>query len=448
MSNSRLPRRHFLAVGALTLAAAACARRGKDGGGAPGPCGTFPPAVPDPGRVVLARTGDPARNAAAILDAWGGVESLFGPEDVVILKANAQWYAQGMTNTDVLGAIARGILARPGGFRGEVLVADNHHFREDRSRGWTTDRPNGRWNLADLVEALRAEGHRNVGAVAWHDAGPNPEPWQGDACCGVLVREPGEVPEGGSGYRWDLEECHVTPAGNRCAMTWPVFTSPVSGRLVDLRDGVFEKGTKTGVPVRLVNVSSLNHHSRYAGVTASIKNLMGVVDMTCGFQGPEPPGYFNTHYVGMKAGHGLWRWAKRRGGAVRKLVHRLLPEEKVLEFEHTGGALGHLMRTVRMPDLHVVTAEWIGWGSRTREELSARPGVTLAARDPVALDATAAREVLLPATRAAGEAGRPFLALNDPDRGDLPFRRFLERVRMEIGGEVEAGRVDLVRVEG
>lgn len=444
MSGPRLPRRDFLAVSALAVTAAACARRGKETGAPPPACGEFPAVVRDPGRVVLARTGSPGRNAAAVLDAWGGAESLFGPTDVVVLKANAQWYAQGMTNTDVLEGLARAILDRPGGFDGEVIVADNHHFQEDRSRGWTTDRPNGRRNLLGLVEELRAAGYRNVAAVTWHDAGPNPDPWQGDACCGTLVEAPG----GGEGYRWDLEECHVTPAGNRCAMTWPVFRSPVSGRVVDLRDGVFEDGKPAGVPLRLVNVSSLNHHSRYAGVTASIKNLMGVVDMTCGFQGPEPPGYFNTHYVGMKPGHALWRWAKRRGGAIRRLVHRLLPEEKVLEFEHTGGALGHWMRTVRMPDLHVVTAEWIGWGSRTREELSSRPGITLAARDPVALDATAAREVLLPATRRAGEAGRPFLALNDPDREDLPFRRFLERARMEIGGVVDPGRIDLVRVEG
>jgi uncharacterized protein (DUF362 family) len=433
-------RRRFLAATGITLAGAACSggegRCPAGGGGEEGP-------VPDSsGRVALADAGDPARNGRALLDAWGGVEGLVGPEDVVIFKVNSQWYAQGMTNTNVLESLVRAVLERPGGFSGEVVVADNHHFKGALSRGWTTEQPNGRHNLVGLVEALREEGHERVARVHWRDAGPNPDPWQGDDGGGTLITEPG----GGDGYRWWLEECHVTPDENRCPMTWPVFTLPLSGDVVDLRDGVYRDGRPTGRPVRMINISSLNHHSRYAGVTASIKNLMGVVDMTCGFQGPEPPGYFNTHYIGMRPSHGLWRWAKRREGAVKKVVHKLLPEENAIDFHHTGGALGHWMRTVRRPDLHVVTAEWVGFGSRTVPELSVRPGVSLASDDPVTLDAVAAREVLLPATRQAGQTGRAFLEHNDPDAEDRPFRKFLLEARREVGGRVDPGGAELVRV--
>ncbi len=428
-------RREFIAVTGLTLAASACGGR-EDSSGS----GAVPSVPRSSARVAIARAGTPERNLRAALDAWGGIESLVGPEDLVLLKVNAQWYAQGMTNTDAVGELVRAILDRPGGFTGEVVIADNHHYAKELSRGWTTDRPNGRRNLQQLVDFFRSAGHDEVAAVQWRDAGANPEPWQGDAGGGTRVSAPGA----GEGYRWWLEECYATEDGKRCAMTWPVFKTPKSGELVDLKDGIYRDGVATGRPVRMFNLSSLNHHSRYAGVTASIKNLMGVVDMTCGFQGPEPEGYYNTHYIGMRSSHAAWRWAKRRGGALRRLVHRMVPEENALDFEHTGGALGHWMRTVRMPDLHIVTAEWVGFGSRTVEKLSGRPGMLLASDDPVTLDAVAGRDVLVPLTRKAGASGRPFLSYNDPDR-EGPFRRFLSRTRQEIGGVLSPEGLDLVR---
>ncbi len=445
-SPQKLPRRRFLL---LTGAWAGAGAVGVScGGKKDGPsvstragCPAGAVDVAGPSRVALARAGSPERNARALLDLWGGVEGLVGPEDLVVLKVNAQWHSQGMTNTDLLAELVRAILGRPGGFAGEVLLADNHHFTEPNARAWTTGKRNGRFNYNELLEHFRDEGHANVGKVHWHDAGPNPDPWQFPAGDGPRV----EGPEGGDGYVWDLGNVHETPEGNRCAMTWPVFTSPVSGDVADLARGVFRGGAATGRPLRLWNVSSICHHSRYAGVTASIKNLMGIVDMTCGFHGPEPPGFFNTHYVGMRPSHATWRWAARRPAPIRRALHAFLPEEQALDFHHTGGALGHWMRTVRRPDLHVVTAEWIGWGSRTHPEMAARPGTSLAAIDPVTLDAVAGREVLLPATRAAGAAGAPFLPYNDPDREEGPFRRFLLEAQREMGGRLDPAGVDLVR---
>lgn len=436
------PRREFLAAAGVGLLAAACRGGGKEEKEfTPCPGGAVESSARS--RVVLARAGSPERNARALLDAWGGVESLVGPGDLVVLKVNSQWYAQGMTNTDLLAEVIRAILERPGGFDGEILIADNHHDKEFEVRGWTTPRPNGRFNYNDLVNSFRQAGKTRVGKVHWQDAGENPEPWQFPGGGGRRVNGPLE----GDGYRWRLDECHVTPEGNRCAMTWPVFTSPVSRAVVDLKEGVFENGRPSGRPLRFFNISSINHHSRYAGVTAAIKNLMGVVDMTCGFHGPQPEGFCNTHYVGMRPSHATWRWAHRQGGLVRRLVHKVLPEEKAIDFHHTGGALGHWMRTVRRPDLHIVTGEWIGFGSRTREELSARPGVSLAARDPVTLDAVAAREVLMPATRQAGDRGRVFLPHNDPDHFDRPFARFLAEAAREIGGRPDPAGAEVERVE-
>jgi uncharacterized protein (DUF362 family) len=431
-------RRRFLTISGMTAAATACGNESEDR--TMTPCGMI--AGENASRVSMAGTGSPERNAAATLDAWGGVESLVGPEDLVILKPNSQWYCQGMTNTDVLVAMIEAILARPGGFRGEVIVADNHHFRDDDARGWTTDQPNGRVNLNGVVELFRNRGETRVAKVHWHDAGPNPNPWQFDAGWGTRVDQPGD----GDGYRWQLDQCHITEAGNKCAMTWPVFMSPVSGDIVDLKDGVFRAGTLTGRPLKLINVSSINHHSRYAGVTASVKNLMGIVDMTCGFHGPEPDGFCNTHYIGLKSSHAVWRFAERSISPVKRLLHRILPEHEAIDFHHTGGALGHWMRAVRRPDLHIVTAEWIGWGSRTHAEMCARPGLVFASTDAVSVDAVAAREALLPATRAAGAAAAGFLRYNDVDNHDGPFRRFLAMTQREIGGTLDPQRTEIVRL--
>ena len=54
--------------------------------------------------------------------------------------------------------------------------------------------------------------------------------------------------------------------------------------------------------------------------------------------------------------------------------------------------------------------------------------------------------MLLPATRAAGAAGRRYLEHNDPDRAAGPFHKFLEEARKEIGGILGNGRADIVRL--
>jgi hypothetical protein len=78
--------------------------------------------------------------------------------------------------------------------------------------------------------------------------------------------------------------------------------------------------------------------------------------------------------------------------------------------------------------------------------MAARPGVVLASPDPVTLDAVAAREVLLPATRAAGAAGAPFVPYNDPDNANGPFHAFLREAQREIGGRLDAAGAEVARL--
>jgi len=101
-------------------------------------------------------------------------------------------------------------------------------------------------------------------------------------------------------------------------MTHPIFTSLHSGLTIDMKYGIWKDGKYIDVPLRLINFSALNHHSSYAGVTASIKNLMGIVDLTCGYPGNKPKGYYNMHYLGKenqlyKLGTRIREELRRRG---------------------------------------------------------------------------------------------------------------------------------------
>lgn len=44
-----------------------------------------------------------------------------------MLKPNGQWRRQGYTHTECMKALIDEILARPGGFDGEVIVAEHIH---------------------------------------------------------------------------------------------------------------------------------------------------------------------------------------------------------------------------------------------------------------------------------------------------------------------------------
>ena len=61
--------------------------------------------------------GSPAENLRKVVELMGGVASLFGEDDMVLIKPNAQWWNQGATNLAALSAFVDLIMERPGGFR-------------------------------------------------------------------------------------------------------------------------------------------------------------------------------------------------------------------------------------------------------------------------------------------------------------------------------------------
>jgi len=388
--------------------------------------------------VYCARNDTPERNMKKILEMLGGIEELFDPEDIVILKPNAQWWGQGMTNTDAMKAFIEAVLSRPH-FKGEVIIAENHQYDNPNSRGWTTEIRNGRFNLNELVQYFQEKGHANVTKYHWRPVtpqptlGPKPKEWFSE-----IVEGPWE----GEGYVYDKDLVYVSPMGRKCILSYPVFKSAFSGTVIDFKNGAWREGNYTGQQVKFINFSAINHHSSYAGVTASVKNHMGIVDMSCGHPRGGPRGYYNLHFLGVRSLPSVY--SQYVPWRIKQKISPFLSEQYEYKyFYHTGAALGSFMKQVRMADLHFITAHWVGFGSRTDTGLSGRPKALLASTDPVALDYIAAKYVLLPLTK-TNPLGEKFVRYNDPDNPNGPYRRFLNACNSEGVGTMAKEKMKVI----
>ncbi len=393
---------------------------------------------PETGATIYKVTDDnPGRLTRRLVENLGGIESLIDRNDIVILKPNSQWWLQGMTNTNVMAEFIQIILEIPN-FSGEIIIADNNQSVVSDERGWSTEQRNGRFNYNELVEYFNEKGYPNVTGYRWHPAGPNPNPLQ-LAGFGDSVRK---HPSEGDGYIWPDDLYYVCPYGHRTILAYPVFTSSYSGVTIDLKNGAFKDGDYTGQPVKFINFSAMNHHSKYAGVTASIKNYMGVVDMSCGYPAPSPEGTFNTHHIGASA---TFRWMARHRKTLRKIpgFHEIYEHPSIFRFRYTGGVLGKFMREIRRGDLNIITAITVGWGSRIDTSMAFQANTVTASTDPVALDYWSTANILLPATINSG-ADDYYIKLNNPDIKDGPLREFLEECRRELGGTCNPDMINLV----
>ena len=385
--------------------------------------------------VYMASGSTPEQNMKKTIELLGGIEKIISENDIVLLKPNAQWWNQGMTNTDAMKAFMQMVLDIPG-FGGEIIVADNHQYKEPNSRAWTTQHRNGMFNYNELIEYFNKQGFNNVTKYHWRCAGPNPNPLQGDASSGQRVTGP----EDGDGYVWRDDIVYKAPNDHICWMTYPVFTSTYSGITIDFKNGPWKNGTYLkDRKLKFINFSALNHHGPYSGVTASVKNLMGVVDMTCGFQGSEPEGTYNVHYVGVS---NMIRYKKRIHWRFR-FLRSLLDKAAYKDFHYTGSALGKFMASIRIPDLNIITAEWVGWGSRTDVSKSVYPRTILASRDPVAIDYVAARDILLEVTP---NTQRKYRQLNDPTLETGPFNKFLISCNNEKIGNLDPTKIKTLQI--
>ena len=203
--------------------------------------------VRDRQTLYVGRHGSPEANIDAVLHKLGGVARLVGKDDIVLIKVNAQWWNQGMTNVAAVKRLVEQILARDG-FGGEVIVFENVHFRlangSGLARAWT--RPSERnvdvpgWTcLGDLVThaPFREAPVSFVGLVdaaasqLAEDDWLDPEHLHG--VYGGDERGPIDEGEARDGYLWSLDEAFEVPRSwvdsARTPLSWPVLLSPRSG---------------------------------------------------------------------------------------------------------------------------------------------------------------------------------------------------------------------------
>ncbi len=365
--------------------------------------------------VCRALNGGPVRNLAKVLELMGGVQRLFGPDDVVVIKPNVQWWNQGAPNLAATRALVDLVFNRPGGFEGEVVLAENCHRGASpwvsKASGWAQDFERnadlpGIRNFQELGGRLKQRyGDRftvshwiNVAAGARRVAGPQDGP--GYVFCDGTLGVP----------LLDFHNGLSGPDSRRVLMTYPVFRTD-RGTMVDFRHGVWERGSYTGRPLRFVNLAALNHHSTYCGATSAIKNFLGVTDLS---GGPDP--HHNGRLVGDYYNFHSFPFDKWAPGPRPGMI---------------GAEIGFYMRHIRRPDLNITTAEWVGLASRTEAPV-AWTGAVLASTDPVALDFHATKYLLYFNSR---------VSCHNPDDPGSPQRQYLEECARQGAGVLDESRV-------
>jgi hypothetical protein len=318
----------------------------------------------EPTKVFVARNGDCFENTAAIWEMLGGPESYIGPSDVVVIKGNGQWPNQGYTHTGVIKGVIDGILAIPG-FSGEVLICDNVQnygsagafgfdaTPENRTHNW----PDHNWN--SLAAEYQAVG-KPVSAKRWYNSSRNMP--------ATNMTETAD-PATGEGWVRSTFDFH----GGKSYLSYPVFQSPLNtGRMIDLKNGVWENGAYTGRKVKVIVMPGLNNHGNgsgdYAGITSAIKAFFGMTEIHTG-AGSSFQGYRNIHTSSYSLSSSY--------GAT-----------------YAGELASRYIQTMVAPVLYITAAIWSGHYSRTGGAV--QTNTVLACENPATLDYVACRDVISP----------------------------------------------------
>jgi hypothetical protein len=363
--------------------------------------------------VFRAVNGSPQANTEKVIDLMGGIHRLIGLDDVVLIKPNVQWWNQGAPNLAAAKSLVDLVMNRPGGFTGEVVLAENCHLGDSpwQHAGWAkpfernTECP-GVQNYNDLCRLLKNTYSERFSAIHWINvksggkrvSGPSEGPGY-VFCDGTLGVPLLDFDNGLSGSHY-----------RAVIMTYPIFQTD-RGTLVDFKHGIWDKGGYTSRPLKFFNLVGINHHSVWCGVTGAVKNYLGVSDLS---GGPDPynDGKLNEKYYNFHS-FPFDEWAAG-------------PKPGMI-----GAEIAVFLNTVRKADLNIATAEWVGLASRTLPPV-AHTRTVLASRDPVAIDYHASKYILYP------NSG---IEHHNPDFEAGAFHQYLKECADRGGGVIDERNV-------
>ena len=361
--------------------------------------------------IYRSLNGTPSENMMKVIDIMGGIENIIGENDVVVIKPNVQWWNHGATNLSALKTLIDLIMNRPGGFLGEVIIAENCHRGSEpwmvEESGWIriferNSNLNGINNLTDLTNHLKKIYGERYSTVHWIDVAYGEKRVFG--------------PADGSGYVYcdgtggvpmiSMDNGETGDDFREVIMTYPIFKTDKE-TIIDLKNGIWKEGEYTEQPLRFINFATINHHSHYVGVTGAVKNYFGVVDISGGGWGKLVDKYNNFHSFA----YNEWDFG---------------PVPGVM-----GAEVAMFMKTIRKADLNIIAAEWVGLASRTEPPV-AHTKTVLVSADPVALDYHAAKYLLY---------ANSSIPIHNPDSEKSPFRHYLIKCEENGGGVFDENQV-------
>jgi hypothetical protein len=315
--------------------------------------------------LYIARNGTPITNVQRAVALAGGIQTFIGHDDAVVLKPNGQWPLQGYTHTQVMKALIDVILNRPGGFAGEIIIAEHVHrdsttalngsYCWNMSSGYNRTNNWADMNYFELVNDYHTRGINNVTAIPLYDVGQSTD--------FVTATGPNDLAAGKHGW---VRATYTTTTNSRTVrVPHALLRSAYSGNVIDLKNGVWNNGNYTGQPVKIIFLPTLNNHNSfnsedYAGPTSALKCHLGIVE----FAGPG----VSLHDVGYS--------------------NPISPQAM-------GESVGHLITQVLQPAFYLTVAEYTGYRSRTDSTAANTKTVGLCA-DPVTLDYWMCKYVMYP----------------------------------------------------
>jgi hypothetical protein len=315
--------------------------------------------------VYVARNGTPVTNVVRAVALAGGIQRFVDHDDVVVLKPNGQWPAQGYTHTQCIKSLIDLILNRPGGFGGEIIITEHVHRDATETMQnyycWNMSVANrgNNWaamNYLELVADYHNRGIPNVSAAPLYESGiGNFKAVTGPAA--LLATEQGWV-----------HSAYTTAANGRTVgLSYPILRSSYSSKLIDLQNGAWQGGSYTGQKVKLIFLPTLNNHGGlnsedYAGPTSALKTHIGIVDFNNLGSGTS------LHGVGYNT---------------------------PISPQAMGESVGQLITQVIHPAFYLTCAEYTGYVSRTSNPVGHTRTVGLCT-EPVTLDYWMCKYVMYP----------------------------------------------------